>query len=148
MALTGIPFPVPDRNWASLAPLWAAAGRREFRLPRCAACGTFDWYPTGTCRRCSGDRIDWVRLSGRGTLFSWSIVRRALEPSLMPLQPYVSAIIAIEEDPRTRFVSRLIDADPARLSGDSPVAVRFADLGYPAVTTHVLAPLFVLREVS
>ncbi len=134
-------LPLPDRAWPALAPLWDWAAVREFRLPRCAGCGTFDWYPTGRCRRCGG-KPEWTRLSGRGTLFSWSQVHRALEPSLAPLCPYISAIVAIEEDPATRFVTRLIDMEAAALRSDMPLSVRFVDLGHPAATTGVIAPLF------
>ena len=72
------PFPLPDLAHGPTAPLWQAAARNEFALPRCETCGTFDWYPKGQCRQCHGDRIVWVALSGHGTLFSWAVVKRAL----------------------------------------------------------------------
>jgi uncharacterized OB-fold protein len=134
-------LPLPNREWPELAPLWRWAASGEFRLPRCTQCATFDWYPTGRCNRCGG-KPEWARLSGDGTLFSWVHVHRPLEPSLAPLCPYLSAIVAIAEDPGTRFVTRLVDVDPAALRADMPVSVRFADLGYPAETTGIVAPLF------
>lgn len=136
-----MPFPLPDLDGPS-APLWQAAARGEFRLPRCKSCGAFDWYPTGTCRTCSGTGIGWEPLSGTGTLFSWAVVKRALHKPLAPIAPYVSAIVVIDEDRQTRFVTRLIDCDPEGLRVGMPVEVRFADLGYPAVETGVMAPLF------
>jgi uncharacterized OB-fold protein len=136
------PFPLPNLDDGPIAPLWRAAARREFRLPRCAGCGTFDWYPKGECKRCQGRDFEWVRLSGRGTLFSWAVVHRALHKPLAPIAPYVSAIVVIDEDRATRFVTRLIDCDPAGLHAGMPVEVRFADLGYPALKTGVVAPHF------
>lgn len=136
------PFPLPDLSHAATAPLWQAAARGEFALPRCGDCGTFDWYPKGVCRKCGGDRIAWHPLSGRATLFSWAVVKRALHKPLAPIAPYVSAIVAIEEDGLTRMVTRLIDCDPAMLRIGMPVEVRFADLGHPALQTGIIAPLF------
>ncbi|MCB2048253.1 MAG: OB-fold domain-containing protein [Novosphingobium sp.] len=138
------PFPLPDVD-GPLAPLWQAASQGEFRLPRCQPCGTFDWYPTGECRACHGSDIEWVALSGRGTLFSWAVVKRALHKPLAPIAPYVSAIVVIDEDRKTRFVTRLVDCDPESLHAGMPVEVFFADLGYPAVETGVAAPLFTCR---
>lgn len=136
------PFPLPDLDFGPLAPLWQAAARGEFALPRCADCGAFDWYPKGQCRGCHGRNIDWAPLSGRGSLFSWAVVNRALHKPLAPIAPYVSAIVVIDEDRLTRFVTRLIDCDPAALRTGMPVEVRFADLGYPALDTGIRAPLF------
>lgn len=134
-------FPLPDPAFEPIAPLWRAAAEGRFSLPRCA-CGTFDWYPAGRCRACGGGDIGWVTLSGRATLFSWAVVHRALHPPLAPLGSYVSAIVTIAEDPAVRFVTRLVEARPGRLRADMPLAVRFADLGHPAVVTGVIAPLF------
>ena len=136
------PFPLPDLGHRPTAPLWAAAARNEFALPRCETCGTFDWYPKGHCRKCNGEKIEWVPLSGRGTLFSWAVVKRALHKPLAPIAPYVSAIVVIDEDRLTRFVTRLIACDPQALHAGMPVEVRFADLGYPALETGIVAPLF------
>jgi uncharacterized protein len=137
-----MPFPLPDLVDGPIAPLWQAASRREFRLPRCSACGAFDWYPKGRCGVCGGSSIEWTRLSGRATLFSWAVVNRALHKPLAPIAPYVSAIVVIDEDRLTRFVTRLIDCDPADLHAGMEVVVRFADLGYPALETGITAPHF------
>ena len=136
------PFPTPDLVDGPIAPLWQAAARHELRLPRCASCGTFDWYPKGECRRCQGREFEWALLSGRGTLFSWAVVHRALHKPLAPIAPYVSAIVVIDEDRETRFITRLIDCDPGGLRANMPVEVRFADLGYPALMTGIIAPHF------
>jgi uncharacterized OB-fold protein len=135
-------FPLPDLTHGPTAPLWQAAARQEFALPRCQSCGRFDWYPRGECRQCHGRDIAWTPLSGRATLFSWAVVKRALHKPLAPIAPYVSAIVLIDEDRLTRFVTRLIDCDPASLHIGMPVEVRFADIGYPALETGIIAPLF------
>jgi uncharacterized OB-fold protein len=137
-------FPLPDTSWPPLREFWAGAADHRLRLPRCVGCRRFRWYPTGDCPHCRGDRLEWEDLSGRGTLFSWSVVRRALEPALAVLQPYVSAIVVPEEAPCVRIVSRLVDCEEADLRADAPVVVRFADLAYPAAHSGVVAPLFTL----
>jgi uncharacterized OB-fold protein len=139
-------FPLPDRNWAPLAPLWEAAAAGHFSLPRCTGCGRFDWYPTGTCKECGSEAIAWEKLSGRARLFSWAVVKRVLYAPLAPLGPYISAIVTIEEDPNTRFVTRLVDIESEALRLDLELEVCFLDAGYPALTTGFTVPLFAPRQ--
>jgi uncharacterized OB-fold protein len=51
-----------------------AAGR--FEIQRCAGCGKHVFYPRVLCPHCGGERLDWVAPSGRGTVYSTTIVRR------------------------------------------------------------------------
>jgi len=141
-------FPLPDRNWAPLAPLWEAAAAGQFSLPRCTQCRRFDWYPTGTCKTCGSDAIVWEQLSGRARLFSWAVVKRVLYAPLTPLGGYISAIISIEEDPSVRFVTRLVDVESAALRLDLELEVRFLDAGYPALSTGFIVPLFAPRTIT
>ncbi len=135
-------LPLPDPEAEPLAPFWLAAQERRLCLPQCRACGRVDWYPKGTCRGCGSQDIAWTRFSGAATLFSWAEVRRALDPRLAPLVPYISAIVTLAEDGHSRIVTRLVDVDPMSLTAGLPLAVRFLDLGYPLRDTALLAPLF------
>jgi uncharacterized OB-fold protein len=136
-------LPLPDTCLPALKLYWEAARRQEFRLPRCLACKRFNWYPEPSCRGCGGGTFAWETLSGRGTLFSWAVVHRALDARLAPLQPYTVGIVQIAEDPAVRVVMRIVDTDPSTLGIGMPVRVRFEDLGYPVIQTGVIAPLCV-----
>jgi len=135
-------LPLPELENKEVGPLWQAAQRCELRLPRCRSCGRIDWYPRGTCRACASADISWTALSGKATLFSWAVVRRALDPRLASLVPYISAIVTLDEDPQSRFVTRLVDIEADALSARMPVQVCFRDLGFPAYRTGLIAPLF------
>lgn len=134
--------PLPDPDDGLLRPYWEAAARNEFRLPACDGCQRILWYPEPTCPRCGHSSFSWALLSGRGRVFSFVIVRRALHATFAGLVPYVSGIVAIEEDPEVRVVTRFLDADPERIAIDMPVRVRFADFGYPRATTGVIGPFW------
>jgi uncharacterized OB-fold protein len=137
-------LPVPDVEWPPLKPYWEAARRHELRLPQCAACKHFNWYPEDKCADCGSEEFAWVKLSGRGILFSWAVVHRALDSRLGPLQPYTVAIMQIAEDPATRLVLRLLDVDPAMLQVGMPVKIRFEDFGYPVAKTGIIGPFCVV----
>lgn len=133
-------FPLPDTDWAPTAPFWAAAAEHRLSLPRCDACGRLVWYPADRCRRCGGQAQTWVDLSGRGTLFSWVVVHQQFLPQYDP--PFVTALVAVDEDPAVRLATRLVDVDPAALVVDRPVEVVFGPLRFEGVDGEVTAPFW------
>ncbi len=140
--MTAPGFPLPDTEGAPTAPLWAAAADHRLSLPRCDDCGRLVWYPAEACRRCGGPSQSWVDLSGRGTLFSWVVVHQQFLPQYDP--PYVTALVAVDEDPAVRLATRLLEVDPADpgLTVDQAVEVVFAPLTFPSVEGEVTAPLW------
>jgi uncharacterized OB-fold protein len=135
-------FPLPDLEWEPTRTFWAGAARGELVLPRCDACGRYVWYPDGACRVCRGTSLQWTRVSGRGRLFTWSIVHRAFIPQLANLVPFVTALVTIDEDPAVRLTTFLVDCPHDRLRIDMPVAVTFRELAFAGVANRVRAPLF------
>jgi uncharacterized OB-fold protein len=135
-------FPLPDTDWPPTRPFWAGAARGELVLPRCDACGRFVWYPDARCRACGASGHTWTAVSGRGRLFSWSVVRRAFIPQFADGVPYVTGLVAIDEDPAVRLVTRVVDCDPTALRPDLPVRVVFRPLRFPGIARTVTAPMF------
>ena len=136
-------FPLPDVMWPPTREFWAGAARGELVLPRCETCARYVWYPDGACRFCGGAALRWTAVSGRGRVFSWSIVHRAFIPQLAPLVPFVTALVAIDEDPAVRLATFVVDCPPDRLRIDMPVRVVFRALRFGGVAGEVMAPLFV-----
>jgi uncharacterized OB-fold protein len=58
------------------------------------------------------------------------------------LVPYTSALVALEEAPHVRIVTRMVDVDAADLVADMHVEVSFRRLRFRGATRDVLAPLF------
>src|SRR6476660_6654820 len=99
-------------------------------ITRCESCDRFVWYPDEHCAQCGGE-LTWTPVSGRGTLFSWAVVRRAFLPAFAEQVPFVTALIALDEDPFVRVPSYVVDADPMALTSDQPVVVDFRELRFP-----------------
>jgi uncharacterized OB-fold protein len=135
-------FPLPDTEWPPVREFWAAAGRGELSLPRCDACARLVWYPDGPCRRCGGTTRTWNPVAGGGTLFSWSVVRRAFIPQLADEVPYVTGLVALDDDPAVRLVTRIVDVAPGALRIDMPMRVVFRPLRFPGIVRTVAAPMF------
>jgi len=117
--LKPLPKPTPTSR-----PFWEAARRHELSLQRCAACGKFIYYPRDRCPYCFSDRLEWQRLSGRGKVYSYTVVRRASSFAFADA-PYVLAIVELEEGPR---MTSDIVAPPEKVRVEMPVEVCFDDV--------------------
>lgn len=135
-------FPLPDTDWEPTREFWAAAARGQLVIPRCGACGAYCWYPERTCPACRAESFRWAPMSGRGRLFSWAVVRHAFLPQFAEEIPYVSGLVALEEDPGVRLVTRIVGAEPPELEFDMAMRVVFAPLRFPGVEREVMAPFF------
>ena len=142
MAIRRDDFPLPDVQDPLTAEYFAGAARGELMITRCEACAAYVWYPQEQCPTCAG-ALTWVPVSGLGTLFSWAIVRRAFLPAFADRVPFVTALVAIAEDPAVRLPTYLVDADPGTLRADEPVRVTFRPLEFSTVPGRaVIVPLF------
>jgi len=135
-------FPLPDVDWEPAREFWAAAARGVLSVPRCTACARLVWYPILPCRFCGGTRLEWTRVSGRGRLFSWVVVRHAWIPQVADRLPFVTGLVALEEDPAVRLVTAVVDCAPDELRCDLPVSVTFRPLRFSGIERTVVAPMF------
>ncbi len=91
------PTPTPDTE-----AFWAAARAGKFVLPHCGGCGRVHWYPRGVCPFCFRDVTEWVEASGDGTIYTYSVMRRA-DP------PYAIAYVTLAEGPT--MLTNIVGAD-------------------------------------
>lgn len=125
-------FPLPDLDWEPTRPFWESAARGTLAIPRNGD-GEWEWYPR------SKD-LDWVPVSGRGTVFSWTEVRHAFLPAFAEEVPFLTGLVALEEAPHVRLAARFVDTDEIEI-GD-PVQVVFRPLRFNTVSGSVMAPFF------
>jgi uncharacterized OB-fold protein len=145
MAITRDDFPLPDVDDPITAPFFAGAARGELVVPRCDECGAYVWYPRKACPN-DGGPLTWSRVSGRGTLFSWTVVRRAFLPAFADKVPFVSALVALDEDPAVRIVTYIVDAERDALRAGERVEVAFRPLTFSTVPNRsVTVPMFTPR---
>ncbi len=143
MAITRAEFPLPDVDDELTAGYFAGAARGELRVPRCTACARWCWYPEAMCPACGG-ALAWTAAAGRGSLFTWVVVERAFLPAFAEMVPFVTALVALEEDPAVRIVALLVDIDPAALTVDQPLEAVFRPLTFPTVPDRtVVVPMFI-----
>lgn len=80
-------------------PYWDWLAKGEYRLQRCAACGSFRFPAAPVCPDCGDAGHDWERVSGRGEVISWVVFHRLYFPGLADEIPYNVAMIRLAEGP-------------------------------------------------
>jgi uncharacterized protein len=82
------------------APFWRAAAAGRLALPRCTDCDRLIWYPREFCPHCGADAVTWTTLTGRGHIYSRTVVRRAPHPAYARAIPYALAVVDLAEGAR------------------------------------------------
>lgn len=90
--IAGIPVP---RLSSGAAPYWEGTRAGELRYLLCGNCGRIPSLPTPRCPRCRSHNLSWQRSSGRGSLYSWTVVWRPQHPAFTV--PYAPAIVRLDE---------------------------------------------------
>ena len=110
--------------WESLRP-------KGFCLPQCQACKEFHFYLRPACPACGSVEIEPVVVSGRGQLYSFSVVYRAPSAAFEKDVPYVVAIVATDEGPH--LMTRLVGVKPEDVAIGMRVSVKdWRTSGLPA----------------
>jgi uncharacterized protein len=93
---------------------WTAGRDGVLRLLRCRSCGYYIHPPSPRCPRCLGDDLGPEPVSGRGTLFSYTVNHQPWGPGV-PL-PYVIGLVALEEQPQVRLTTNVVDCPEGDLA--------------------------------
>jgi uncharacterized OB-fold protein len=116
---------------ALVPPGW---DRRQLLIQRCASCGHHQYYPRPICLACQATDLALVEASGRGRLYSFTVVHRSVNPRFQA--PYTVALVDLEEGPR--LLTHLIDSRPDETRCDAPVRLAWleggAEMPLPAFT--------------
>lgn len=114
--------PLPQPSPVS-RPFWEGLHRGELRLQKCRDCNRYVFYPRPHCPHCMSTALEWVSVSGRGRVYSFTIVRRAMIPAYQGDVPYVFAIVELEEGPR--LTTNIVNCDPETVRVDMPVKATY-----------------------
>jgi uncharacterized protein len=119
------PLPRP-LNPVLTQPFWEAAKRHELQIPRCQTCDHIFFYPRSECPRCFATNVEWVRVSGRGRLHSYTIVYQPANAAFRADVPHIYAVVQLDEGPR--MVSNVVQCKLDEVRVDMPLVAVFDDV--------------------
>ena len=105
----------PEPNPETQA-FWDAAKEGRLLLKHCRACGELHYYPRALCPFCFSDQTEWRQAKGTGTIYSYSVMRRA------PV-PHAIAYVTLAEG--VTMMTNLVDCDFDRLKIGQSVKLVF-----------------------
>ncbi|SHH64282.1 Zn-ribbon domain-containing OB-fold protein [Pollutimonas bauzanensis] len=132
------PLPAPTRI---TQPFWDAARQGRLLIQRCKACGKLQFYPRLLCLACLSDDMDWQESHGRGTIYTFTINRRAASLHMSNKTPYAVAIIDLEEG--VRMMGQVVTSDLSDLHIGAHVRVAFE-----VASPEISLPIFELLNGS
>ena len=122
MVARDLPLPQPTLD---SAPFYEAARRGELRFQKCSECGRFRHYPRPLCTHCLSRRFSWERSTGRGTVYTWTIVRGPTLPAFEAKLPY--NVVDVLMDEGVHFVSEILDCAPEEIRAGMRVVATFVE---------------------
>lgn len=108
-------LPAPQPN-PETQPYWDAATAGRLVIRRCGSCGKLHHYPRAVCPFCFADATEWQTASGRGTIYAYSIMRRAEVA-------YAIAYVTLDEG--VTMLTNIVDCEFDSLRIGQPVRVVF-----------------------
>ena len=119
-------LPVPqitDDNGA----FWTGGRDGELLITRCADCGYYVHPPSPRCPKCLSSAVAPEAVSGRGSVYSFTINRQAWVPDLEV--PFVIAMVELDEQPGLRLMTNIVDCPTEEVEIGMPVEVAFVERG-------------------
>jgi uncharacterized OB-fold protein len=101
----------------------AATLRGELLLQHCEACGRWMWPVRFRCIDCMSGEVVWRPASGRGTVYTFTVIHQLFHPGFAAEVPYNVAVIDLDEGVRCYSTMVEVASDDLRI-GD-PVEVVF-----------------------
>ena len=114
---------------------WASTRAHATKLQRCNVCSKFWYYPGPVCHYCGAQDWTWTPVSGKGTIYSYSVLERAKGNPFEGDVPITIILVRLEEGPV--MMSNLFDYEPEELAIDAPVTMTYED-----VNEQVTLPVF------
>ena len=116
---------------------WEALARHELYFQRCRSCGTQRFYPRAVCPVCLSEAVEWVRASGRGTVYSFTVTYQNQAPGFREEVPYVLAVVELAEG--VRMMTNVVGCPPDQVRIGMAVEVVFEDVT-PEITLAKFRP--------
>jgi uncharacterized OB-fold protein len=114
----------PIHPWTK--PFWDGTREGKLVIQQCQVCHRHVFYPRLHCPFCSSGNLSWIQATGRGTVYTFSVVENNAPSAFLNDMPFIIAIVRLEEG--VQMMTNLVDCDPAQVRCDMPVTVTFEPL--------------------
>ena len=126
--------PVPPvTSWT--INFWKGAKEGKLMIQKCKDCNKHIFYPRMSCPFCFSDDIEWVQSSGKGKIYTYTVVRSNAPSAFIADMPFVIAVVRMDDG--VQMLTNIVDCEPEQVYCEMPVQVTFEKL-----TEEVTLPKF------
>jgi uncharacterized OB-fold protein len=118
---------------------WDGLKEHKLMILRCQSCGHYIHWPRPVCRFCLSTDLAPAQVSGKATLYSWTIAVQPFHPFFVDKVPYVIATVELVEQKNLKMVSNLIDCPEEKIRAGMPLQVVFKEVA-PGFTLPLFRP--------
>jgi uncharacterized OB-fold protein len=128
----GRPIPIPDEESQEF---FNAAKEGRLLLRYCSNCDRYLGWDRDICDECHNYQLDWREASGKGTIYTFTIVHQVITPAFANEVPYNVTYVELEEGPRVK--TNVVGVPHNEIEVGLPVRVVFE-----ALSDEVTVPKF------
>src|SRR5438309_7641960 len=120
----GRPLPIPDEE---SAPFFDGAKEGKLLLKYCLACDRYLGPERELCDVCFNRELEWRPSSGKGTIYTFTIIHQVITPAFQNEVPYNVTYVELEEGPRLK--TNIVGIPNSEIKAGLPVEVVFEEVG-------------------
>ncbi len=107
-------------------PFWEATKRHELYVQKCRDCGFVQFHPRAVCTACLSSSVQWLKSSGRGKIYTWSVTNQNPGRGFRDALPYIVAYVDLDEG--VKIFANVVDCKPEEVKIGMPVEAAFTDV--------------------
>ena len=120
--MSDLPLPIRDDLNRTY---WDGAQEGKLVILRCPDCQTYVHPPRAMCTNCWNEQLVPTQVSGKGAIYSWSVMHSKGNPGFEDRLPYAVLIVELAEQKSLRIVGNLVGSEPSALAIGTPMQVVF-----------------------
>ena len=105
------------------APMWDSIAAGQMKLQKCTESGVFRYPPGPACPETLSMESEWVPISGRAKIISWTIFHK----TYLPAYPAPNLVVAVQLEEGPIMVANMDHGELAQMRLDAPVRLFYAD---------------------
>jgi uncharacterized protein len=113
-------------------PFWDALQADRIELQRCQDCQHWIFYPRLICPNCGARVLEWRSVSGRASLYTFSVADVPVSPDFADGVPHILAVAELEEG--VRLATTLVHVKPEDVRVGMALSPVFDHTTFPDIT--------------
>ena len=104
-------------------PYWDSCKRGDLVIQKCDDCGEYQFYPRGICSNCLSNNIQWVKSTGKGTVWTYTVTYQNRTLGFAQDVPYILALVELDEG--VKMFTNIVECEPSNVQIGMSVEVTF-----------------------